>query len=306
MEPAAKRSRSSGMGPPSKPAEAPPSPETAAATALFPMTLDDELRAVMAMVSEYCRKDNAEIEVRLGWLVDCHSRKRIKPMWAKSSVIVTDPNVVFDARVSEQSFFKINQEMNKIVEQMGSTRGSSYKKSKTLDLFTANNDRFMLDHATHKLLSAVSKQSFQTIDIHNPRQALDLRFKAAAETPVEPPSDPTSVDFLKKVTMIRSKERRSYTVDCFTFELTTAKEYTSPVGFTSLDLSSAKKKQKLEIEVEIHIDKFKAEKVRAAAGSVEGRLRFYELCRLFIDNVRGLTETASAVVAPNLPPLKLE
>eukprot|EP01059_Diplonema_ambulator_P031812 TRINITY_DN5969_c0_g1_i2.p1 TRINITY_DN5969_c0_g1~~TRINITY_DN5969_c0_g1_i2.p1 ORF type:complete len:293 (+),score=76.52 TRINITY_DN5969_c0_g1_i2:186-1064(+) len=289
------------MGPPLKPVEAPPSPETVTHGPVF-HGMDDELKAIISMVGETCKVDETEVEVRLGWLVNCNM-KRIKPPWAKSSVVVSDPNVTFDARVSEQSFYKVNQELNKMVEQAGAGRGVSYKKTKTYDLFTRSNERHELDE-TFNPVASVIKRTSQTIDMYNPRQAYDLRFKASTEKKIPLPTSPTSPAFLKTITTIRVKERRSYAIDCFIFDLTTIDEYAAGDGFSSLDLAGLKKKHKLEIEVELQLHKFKAEKTRAAAGNADGRIKFNNMCKLFLDNVRGLTETASAVLTPTLPVLR--
>eukprot|EP01060_Flectonema_neradi_P034794 TRINITY_DN6220_c0_g1_i1.p1 TRINITY_DN6220_c0_g1~~TRINITY_DN6220_c0_g1_i1.p1 ORF type:complete len:346 (+),score=50.37 TRINITY_DN6220_c0_g1_i1:46-1083(+) len=274
-------------------------------TPMFGKVYDDETAAIMAMVSDHCRTPGVEIEARIGVIVEKKSRARHRSGTSKSSCIVSSPQLGFEPSVSSESFYKVNQELNLVAEKYAPSRRSSYLKSKTIDLFHTVHGRVTVDSSKEKVLENISKQVLQTIDIHCPKKAYDIRFRSSIEQqrdsiPIEVVKDP---QFLDELTFIREKERRSYKIDCFRIDLTTANEYAAPTGgFTSLDLDTLNKKEtKLEIEIELDLPMFCNERKRTAAGHSDAVETFAALCKLFIDNTRGIADCASAVRNPSHP-----
>eukprot|EP01063_Lacrimia_lanifica_P018047 TRINITY_DN2500_c0_g1_i2.p1 TRINITY_DN2500_c0_g1~~TRINITY_DN2500_c0_g1_i2.p1 ORF type:complete len:320 (+),score=117.05 TRINITY_DN2500_c0_g1_i2:579-1538(+) len=280
---------------------------------LFQNSVDDETAAIAQLVSTHCMTGHVEIEARLGQLCQKVNKQRVKNPWSKSSFIVEDAGTYFEARVGEQSFFKVNQDMNHLVES-GRKQGRNvkYSKAKTFDVFTDGQARHSFapqKNGSFAHVESVSKKKLQTLDIFNPKKAWDVRFRVAVEEVVAPPpvqTDCAAFDaFLKTVAKVRRKERRSYQLDCFRIDLTTVEDCAVPkTGLESLgQVGALDAVVMLEVEVELDVEVLRKEKARAAAGHKESQDRFTALCRLFMDNVRGLADAASNVRNPTLAPL---
>ncbi|KAJ9447325.1 mRNA-capping enzyme subunit beta [Diplonema papillatum] len=291
-----------------------PCAQASALVPIFGECVDDELSSVRLLISDHCATEDVEIEIRLGRIVDKNTCDRIKPNWAKSSFIVEDSSVRFDARVNEQSFYKINQDLNKMVESPSPGRRLGYTKIRHLDLFYPHNQqqeaRLTLDAKGKHVVACVTKQTLQQVDVYRPRQDLDIRYRAAVEKKLPAPegvdfaASAPPKEFLQSVTVVRSKERRSYSIDSFRVDLTTVTEYRPPAGgFDSLDFSACQQPAgtRLEIEVEIDVKPFKTERTRAAAGHLDAREKFTTLCRMFVENARGIASAASSVRDATLP-----
>ena len=268
---------------------------------LFGRVCDDETAAVIAMISDHCRTQDIEIEARIGAIVEKKTRTRHRSGVGKSSCIVASPQLGFEPTVSSESFYKVNQELNLLAEKHAANRRSSYSKQLTIDYYSATHGRVTTNSTKDLVLANISKQVLQTIDIHCPKKAYDLRFRASLEQQRKHISINLVKDssFLKDLSFIREKERRSYKIDCFCIDLTTTNEYSPPPGgFKSLDTSNLDKVTKLEIEIELDLPMFRNERKRTAAGHVDAIETFGKLCKLFVDNTRGIADCASAVRNP--------
>jgi len=294
----------------------PPAPPTPPQRRVFPspfyvepflarsLTYDDETSAVQRLASTACDTPGAELEVRLGKLVHISSNERLQVQSVGSSFVFSGKGYKFDAGVSEEGFYRLNQHLNRLAEKCHAKGTMRYTKSRTRDFFlpspsgsTSRPLRVTVGADDVQVRSCVAKAPCESTDVSSPLQAWDRRWRTSVEEPREAP-DITDPQVWRQVTMIRVKERRTYTFGCFSVELTCVESAKGPFQAESaaaLDLTDLKLEATCEVEMEIDVKALRVER-----GLPLKESRFGELCRLFVENLRGLAAVASDIghVAP--------
>eukprot|EP01065_Artemidia_motanka_P035806 TRINITY_DN43695_c0_g1_i1.p1 TRINITY_DN43695_c0_g1~~TRINITY_DN43695_c0_g1_i1.p1 ORF type:complete len:395 (+),score=79.29 TRINITY_DN43695_c0_g1_i1:72-1187(+) len=302
---AAKRPRAGSGSASSMPPPQPPSPVQRAKPQVFltepifarAMCYDDETAAVQRMAAAACDTENAELEARLGRLVQSATGERVRSAVAQSSFISSGRGERFEPGVSEEGFYHLNQHLNRLAERYYAN-GVKYTKTRTRDVYVRHNVggrdatlRVTLDADSMEVKECIEKTPVATVTVSSCRKSYDARWRSAVEHPREPPnlSDP---GVWKRAQSLRVKERRTYTFSWFSVDLTCIESLTGPLpagGPAALaDLTGRNLAVANEVEMEVDFSVLRREKKLPARQS-----RFGELCRLFVDNVRGLAAVAS-------------
>eukprot|EP01062_Namystynia_karyoxenos_P020651 TRINITY_DN17812_c0_g1_i1.p1 TRINITY_DN17812_c0_g1~~TRINITY_DN17812_c0_g1_i1.p1 ORF type:complete len:546 (+),score=139.85 TRINITY_DN17812_c0_g1_i1:96-1640(+) len=273
------------------------------------LCFDDETQSLRRMVRVWCHQEHAEVEARLGVLRQVQGGERLKYPFAYSSFVCSErKDHRFDASVGREGFLNVNRHMNYLVEKhQKQEQQVKYTKTVTRDLILQQmvEGREALVRATlgatdDKVQCCVEKVTKESFDVLAQQKSFDTRWRASLEIP-RPTPDLADPAVWSQVRLLRRKERRSYRINCFTVDLTVVQEWRGPFtgGLAAIRLLPTQDGVQLRYEVEMEMD---LEALRKYAPMPQKVNRFGELCRLFVDNVRGLASVASDSSPPVPPP----
>lgn len=250
-------------------------------TILGTRTPPEDLAACVADFVHQHLGPDVEIEAKLGFLLDRGGGARLSLPACSETVLSHEmaSRIRFESGVPQRMFQRVNEALNRRVEELGAARRSAgqdykgpvlqYQRKRTVDTFhaevaTGRTVRVSRDQQTNAITECVAKRRLGNLNIFCPRSALDFRISASQEVSV-----PTDVELGPELPgkSSRQKDRISYT------------ERSLGMSF-DLSMVRAESAESFEIEIEL------------AGGSLAGR-RPIQLAQGLVDHVRALAICAT-------------
>ncbi|CEP02720.1 mRNA 5'-phosphatase [Plasmodiophora brassicae] len=237
----------------------------------------DTVVALHKFMMKYINYPHVEFEGSLGMICRDQARLNIGVMGTTPIKHDCFPGTSFVSGIQGMQFKRLNEELNKWASAVqGGPVSLSYTRTREIDHFHADRVRVSVDTQTKKPLRAVRKQRIESLDIHVPSCQYDVRLSASSEQPCGFPTT--------DCTMVRVKDRISYTFSIWSLDITSIQSHRVSNGVQD-EKSSTTHELELEIADTALI-------VQLASDGRHGEL--LEICNAWLNNLYMLSKTCNS------------